>query len=142
HPAITTDGAGGAIVVWQDLRGPKVNVFARHVLASGELDAAWPAEGRALLTDPATLAADADQESPAIVSDNRGGAIIAWEDNRSPLSQTDIYAQHLLASGAVDPAWPANGLAMSAAPGVQHSFVIVSDGNTGALLAWLDSRSG
>src|SRR5262249_59080971 len=69
HPAITTDGAGGAIVVWQDLRGPKVNVFARHVLASGELDAAWPAEGRALLTDPATLAADADQESPAIVSD-------------------------------------------------------------------------
>jgi hypothetical protein len=27
--------APGAIVVWQDLRSTKVNIFARHVLASG-----------------------------------------------------------------------------------------------------------
>src|SRR5213596_1301292 len=36
HPTITTDGAGGAIVTWQDFRLPRVNVFAQHVFASGE----------------------------------------------------------------------------------------------------------
>jgi hypothetical protein len=44
-------------VVWQDLRDPKINVFAQHVLASGELDLRWPLDGRALLGDPAALAA-------------------------------------------------------------------------------------
>ena len=99
HSAIATDGAGGAIVVWQDQRGPSVNIFARRVLATGEPDAAWPVEGRALLTDPAALGTDVEQDSPAIVSDGRGGAIVAWQDNRSPLTGTDLYAQHALKVG-------------------------------------------
>ena len=142
HSAIATDGAGGAIVVWQDQRGPSVNIFARRVLATGEPDAAWPVEGRALLTDPAALGTDVEQDSPAIVSDGRGGAIVAWQDNRSPLTGTDLYAQHVLANGVVDPAWPANGLAVCAAPGTQNSFVMVPDGTSGAILAWLDGRDG
>src|SRR5262249_33904396 len=56
HPAITTDGAGGAIVTWQDLRFPRVNIFARHVLGSGDLDPVWPVDGSALLTDSLALA--------------------------------------------------------------------------------------
>src|SRR5262249_1815292 len=55
HPVSATDGAGGAIVVWEDLRDPRINIFAGHVLATGELDPAWPAGGRALLTDAAAL---------------------------------------------------------------------------------------
>src|SRR5262245_4412781 len=49
-PVIAPDGAGGAIVAWQDRRS-NFNIDAQHVLATGVVDAAWPANGRALLTD-------------------------------------------------------------------------------------------
>ncbi len=120
HAAITTDGADGAILAWQDHRAARVNLFAEHVLASGEPDAGWPADGRGLLVDPLVL----EQEtfglaSPVIVSDGAGGAIVVWEDNRSSTTDIDIFAQHVLASGVVDPAWPANGTALCAALGNQ-----------------------
>src|SRR5262245_7208540 len=35
YQAITTDGADGAIITWQDSRFP-VNIFAEHVRASGD----------------------------------------------------------------------------------------------------------
>lgn len=143
HPAVATDGADGAIVAWQDQRQRAINVFARRVLASGETDVAWPREGRALLTDaPALADADGGQNGIVIVEDGAGGAIVAWQDNRSRVSETDIYAQHVLASGVVDRAWPANGAALCAVTGVQNSLVIASDGAGGAIAAWVDSRAG
>jgi flagellar hook capping protein FlgD len=143
HPTVASDGAGGAIIVWQDLRDPKINVFAQHVLANGELDPRWPLDGLALLADPASLVTAAGgQTAPAVVPDGAGGAIVAWQDNRDPLTEIDIYAQHVLASGVLDPKWPANGLAVTTARGLQQTFTIVSDGQGGAILAWQDGRSG
>ena len=142
HPAIATDGAGGAIIVWQDLRNPKVNVFAQHVLSTGELDARWPLDGRSLLGDPAAMAgADGGQTAPAVVSDGAGGAIVAWQDNRSPVTETDIFAQHVLASGLLDPEWPANGVAITTARGLQETFAMVPDDAGGAILTWVDGRA-
>ena len=141
-PRIATDGAGGAIITWHDLRSPTINIFAQHVLASGDLDAAWPAAGRVLLTDPAALAtALAGQKAPVIVSDGAGGAIVAWQDGRSSGTESDVFAQHVLSSGAVDPAWPANGTALSTAAGAQLDLVVVSDDAGGAIVAWMDGRS-
>ena len=141
-PKIATDGTGGAIVAWHDLRSPTINIFAQHVLASGDVDAAWPAGGRALLTDaPALATALAGQKEPVIVSDGDGGAIVAWQDGRSNATESDVFAQHVLSSGAVDPAWPANGTALSTAAGFQLDLVIVSDGADGAIVAWQDGRS-
>ena len=142
HPVVAADGAGGAIVVWQDLRDSKINVFAQHVLASGELDPRWPLDGRALLGDPAALATAAGgQTAPAVVPDGAGGAIVAWQDNRDPLTEIDIYAQHVLASGILDIKWPANGLAVTTARGLQQTFTMVPDGQGGAILVWQDGRS-
>ena len=125
HSAATTDGAGGAIITWHDERFPNVNVFAQHVLASGELDAAWPVDGQALLTDPVAIqGADGGQVSPVIVSDGEGGAIVAWEDNRSPVTETDVFAQHILSNGVVDPAWPADGAPLSVIAGLQNTLAI------------------
>jgi hypothetical protein len=143
HPAITTDGAAGAIVTWQDFRFPRVNVFAEHVLASGVLDAGWPLNGRALLTDPVAMeTAAGGQTAPAIVSDGAGGAIVAWQDLRTEANDIDLFAQHILASGAVDPAWPANGAALVQTVGNQQTFVLVADGAGGAFVAWVDGRAG
>jgi hypothetical protein len=143
RPRAATDGADGAIVVWQDARDPLVNVFARRVLVTGELDPAWPVDGLAVLADTTTLqtTAVAGQASPVIVSDGHGGAIVAWQDGRSAASGLDIFAQHILGTGVVDPAWPANGQALCTIRGDQDNPTITSDGAGGAIVTWMDRRS-
>lgn len=134
-PVIVSDGAGGAIVAWQDGRLENdTNIFAQHVLASGVVDPAWPANGRIL------SAARGLQDIPTIVSDGAGGAIVTWMDGRSSVTNVDIFAQHILASGVVDPAWPADGTALCTAPAPQAFPNIATDGSGGAIVTWYDFR--
>jgi len=135
-PRIASDGAGGAIVSWEDARGASYDIFAQHVLASGAVDGAWPVNGRALCT------ATANQFNTTITSDGIGGAIVSWQDARLGGSNNDIYAQHVLASGAVDGAWPADGRALCLVANDQLAPMIVSDGAGGAIVTWQDFRSG
>jgi hypothetical protein len=132
--AIASDGGGGAIITWNDLRGGSGgDIYAQRVNASGVVQ--WTADGVALCT------AAGDQGLPAIVSDGGGGAIVAWNDARSddPVNY-DVYAQSVNASGAVQ--WTANGAALCTAIGNQELPAIVSDGAGGAIVAWEDARSG
>jgi hypothetical protein len=95
---------------WSDDRGGSNHIYAQRVLASGAVDPAWPADGRALCTRGGAR--------PPHDRCGRGwGAIVIWQDGRS--GDFDIYAQRVLASGAVDPAWPANGRPVCTAAGVQ-----------------------
>lgn len=135
NPTITGDGAGGAIVTWEDLRaGSNFDIYAQHVLASGTVDPAWPVNGRALCT------AVNDQTFPQIVSDGSGGAIVTWQDVRAGAPNYDIYAQRVLASGAVDPLWPADGQAVCTAANDQEAPMIAGDGAGGAIITWYDGR--
>ena len=142
-PVIASDGAGGAIVAWHDRRRFPFNIDVEHVLASGAVDPGWPVDGRALLSDVliATIVPQG-REFPAITSDGAGGVIVTWPDARNGPSGLDVFAQHVLATGVADPAWPANGLAVSSASGDQTTPVILSDGSGGAFIAWVDGRSG
>ena len=54
------------------------------------VSAVWPVSGRAVCDDPAA------QQHPAITGDGAGGAIVVWEDARTPPSL--IAAQHVLAT--------------------------------------------
>jgi hypothetical protein len=143
HSAAASDGAGGSILVWQDLRDlPKVNLFAAHVLASGELDPAWPVNGTPVVSNVAAVIAGGTF-GPLIVSDGAGGAIVAWLDLRdSTAAAFDIYAQHVLTSGITDPNWKSDGNAVIAIPGAQDNPAMVSDGAGGAILTWMDGRPG
>lgn len=129
---IVGDGSGGALVAWNDNRSGSGDIYVQHVLASGALDAAWPANGRALCT-----AANV-QSYVAILPDGAAGAIATWNDNRT--GSYDIYAQHVLATGAVDPLWPLNGRAVSTAANNQTAPMLTTDGAGGAIIAWNDSR--
>ena len=131
-PASVSDGAGGAIVTWQDVRTGASDIYARHVFANGTTDPAWPSNGL-----PVCIAIG-EQSSPKIAGDGLGGAIVTWQDNRS--GPADIYAQHVLPSGADDPSWPANGRALCTAPNDQESPTIAADGSGGAVVAWEDDR--
>src|SRR5206468_7448112 len=49
-PAIVTDGAGGAIVAWMDIRGGDPHIYAQHIRVSGVIDPGWPTNGAPVCT--------------------------------------------------------------------------------------------
>jgi hypothetical protein len=105
-PHIAPDGVGGAIMAWEDYRGTYPNnhsIFAQRVDGDGTV--LWTANGVAL----ANLMSK-DVLDPFVVPDGKGGAIVAWQDNRV---WYDIYAQRIDAGGTVK--WTANGVAVCAA---------------------------
>ena len=89
-PTIASDGAGGAIVTWYDYRSGSADIYAQRVIAAGVPQ--WTANGVALCT------AAGVQQSPTIVSDGAGGAIVTWQDLRGGTTY-DIYAQRVNAAG-------------------------------------------
>ena len=135
-PRLISDGVGGALVTWRDQRVSTPAIYIQHVLGTGVVDPAWPANGRLVCT------AANGRNVPTLVSDGAGGAVLAWNDARDSLAGSmDIYADHVLASGAVDPAWPANGLLVCNSAGFKYFyFTMISDGAGGALLTWGDHR--
>jgi hypothetical protein len=130
-PTLVSDGAGGAIITWYDLRsGLDYDIYARLINAAGV--AQWTTDGVAICT------ATGYQTLQNIVSDGAGGAIITWIDARG--STDDIYAQHITAAGAVP--WTANGVAIATAAHNQYAPTLVSDGAGGAIITWHDYRTG
>jgi len=132
YPTIVTDGAGGAIVTWMDERTAGIrDIYCRRINASGT--PLWTANGVALCT------AAGAQQSPMIVSDGVGGAVVTWYDFRGGINY-DIYCQRVNGSGTV--LWAANGVGLCTAANDQYSPTIVSDNASGAIVAWYDERNG
>ncbi len=129
---LATDGAGGAIATWEDGRsGTGIQVFAQRLSAGGV--AQWTSNGVSLCANPG------NQRYPTILADGASGAVVAWQDFRDGTSNTDVYSQRVSAAGAVE--WSPNGVAVSTAANNQQSQVMVSDGRSGAILAWWDLRN-
>jgi len=128
EPASAPDGSGGAIITWEDNRLGSSRVFAQRVNATGSVQ--WTVNGIAVCTQYS--------QSPAIVSDGSGGAIIAWYDWRN--GNADIYVQRISATGS--PQWTTNGVAVCTALGDQRNPRIISDGSGGAIIVWEDLRNG
>src|SRR5207248_3057180 len=103
-------------------------ISAQRVIAAGVPQ--WPTDGVMICTNSSFL--------PKIVSDDAGGAIVAWADYRSGGSG-NIYAQRVSAAGA--PQWTADGVALCAAAYDQTYPTITSDGAGGAIVTWADARS-
>ncbi len=103
-------------------------------------DPLWPSAGTLLQTRGTAT------EHNRIVSDGAGGAYVGWNDRRNggPLfnpTYYDLYVQHVLASGQVDPTWPENGLPICLAPDAQYNFDMEPDGAGGFYILWEDNRN-
>ncbi len=131
YPTIVSDGSGGAIITWEDYRNGNLDIYAQRISADSTKQ--WTANGVAICT------ATGGQLYPTIISDDSGGAIITWQDNRV-VTNYDIYAQRISAGGAVQ--WTADGVAICTATASQITPIIVSDGSKGAIITWNDGRSG
>ncbi len=84
------DGAGGVYATWEDYRNGSCNSYATRVSRFGSL--IFPMGGAPVATT------GANSFWPAVVNDQRGGAIVAWQDNRLntwPTSNYRIFANRL-----------------------------------------------
>jgi len=104
-----SDGVGGFVVVWSDMRGGSstYDVYAQRVDPSGNL--LWDAGGAPLCTY------SGDQGVMGMAADGSGGAFVAWTDSRAGVDSLDIYLGHVTGSGFAE--WTTDGSLVCGAPG-------------------------
>jgi len=134
-PVVINDGNGGAIIAWEDWRGDISNairsIHAQKISPEGNIQ--WGIGG-------VSLNDSSGGESPKIISDGNGGAIVAWHqwDGVYPAGDINIYAQKVNANGSV--LWAHEGVEICTLTSDQRNVQLVSDGNGGAIIAWEDRR--
>jgi hypothetical protein len=144
-PRIASDGAGGAIIVWEDYRAGGAygdgdiasgDIYALRVRPDGTTASGWTASGNPVCAEAG------GQRFPVPVEDGEGGAIVAWGDLRNFVTTGgDVYANRVTGTGGIAPGWPAAGVSLVVAPEAQGaSLQLVSDGTGGAIAAWTDYR--
>jgi hypothetical protein len=141
-PSVVADGQGGAIVAWAELReSPAWSIYALRVTPHGTPAAGWPASGTLLCVAPN------DRYFQLAIADGLGGVLVSWSDYR--VGNYDLYAQHIDQDGGLVPGWTTGGVVVS--QGLGHQGIpasgppyqaLVTDGQGGALLAWMDTRGG
>jgi subtilisin family serine protease len=129
-PAITSDGTGGAIVLWIEDNNTgsygDANLRAQRISSSGEL--LWGSAG-------ISVTRDGWVDEPVIIPDGSGGAIIGWYS----VATYDPFLQRVSASGAL--LWDKNGVPVSRAVDGQFDMALAEDGNGGAYAVWTDRRT-
>ena len=92
RPTLAADGAGGAIVSWEDSRFGPFDIYSQRVSNTGAR--LWDLDGVSISSATST------QELPRIVPDGSGGAVIVWRDLRfSATTYYDLFAQRINAAG-------------------------------------------
>ncbi len=131
-PAISGDGAGGAIMVWADQRNGSTtaDIYAQRLDIDG--NEVWANDGIAVCITPITRSG-----KPKVLEDGAGGAFIAWHDYRS--GNADIYAQRVDGSGSA--LWTVDGVGVCTDPDDQWEIQLVSDGAGGVIVVWKDFRT-
>ncbi len=130
-PLIVSDGAGGAIIAWQDYRTGSYDIYAQRINSTGDIQ--WTPNGVALCLYSGY------QYIEDIISDGAGGAIVIWRDTRENFFERDVYAQRINSSGGVE--WTTDGVKISDISIDQSEPKLCSDGIGGAIITWMDNRS-
>ena len=146
-PLAAPDSCGGIITVWVDAVdtvGAPAFIYVQRMDAYGQ--ARWALNGVPVSPPFTSFSTFSGFD---IASDGAGGAYVAWSARVTAVGGKDIFVQHVLAAGLVDPGWPTAGLPVCSAGGDQTFPTmfsnrqyrnIVADGAGGAVVAWADSR--
>ena len=134
QPRLTTDGNGGAYIVWMDERYaafPETEIFMQHISESGSIS----------FTDNGIAACDASgfQFNPLVRNDGNGNVFALWGDMRS--GSIGLFVQHLnpnqgttLDNNGIELYFGIDG------NGLQAESLYL--GNDESLLYWEDHRLG
>ena len=127
---VVSDGYGGAIIIWADLRDAGVTkIYAQRLAPDGSR--LWN------LADDGVLVSTMDTQSAEMTSDGHGGAIVTWGRDAGGQNM-NLYAQRLDPSGTL--LWDSDGVEVCNDPSHQSVPRIAPDGLGGAYIAWNDYR--
>jgi hypothetical protein len=128
-----SDGAGGCIVTWADVRSDPELIYTVRVLANVSIAPGWTENG-------APFHLGNLQSGFSVAADGAGGAFYAVLEVRAETPQIIVY--HLAGSAEPAPGWPADGVALTGGPGFGYfSPQLVADGAGGAIVSWSFSRA-
>jgi len=137
-PRVCSDGNHGVIVEWAQT--DYSNTYIIHVQ---RVDSS----GTPLWTSGGVQVSSHKGNSANIVPDGNNGVIIAWSDFREATNAANIYTQRVNSSGNL--VWDTAGIAVTTADKVSGYYSspsyrcsIATDGNGGAIIGWIDTRSG
>lgn len=125
-PKLISDGSGGAIIIWQDLRTGIYDIYYQHINTAGVVQ--WANNGLVL------SASTSDKIYPAIVDDGIGGFFVAWQQFGSGQSFFDMYVQRVNQSGIA--LWTTNGNGIGVGLYDQQNADIITDGSGGVIVTW------
>jgi hypothetical protein len=128
NPVIVSDGAGGALIAWWDMRSGESDIYAQRVDLEGNVQ--WGNDGLAICIEMGI------QNHVGITGDGTGGVVLVWNDNRT--ATFDLFAQRIDRKGIA--LWEKNGLAVSTSLNTQCFPVLIGDGTGGAIVIWQDDR--
>lgn len=125
YAKMVADGVGGFYIAWDE----NVGIYIGRVNVAGTV--LW----KKLVTPLSVTHA-------CIIRSGDGGAIIAYNDARSvPFGDYgNVFTQKVDSSGTI--LWGAEGMPACNAAEQQDNPALVSDGSTGAIVAWEDFRNG
>ncbi len=129
-PVSVSDGAGGAIIVWEDERNGSLDLYAQRVASDGRL--LW----NGTVGVPVCTVIGV-QQHPDIMATADGGVFIVWEDGRG--SDLDIFAQRLDSNGVAQ--WTVGGMPVCVSIWQQVYPRLSTDGSGGIIVVWQDSRN-
>jgi hypothetical protein len=134
-PRIAVDELGGAIISWHDPRSSVTgrDVYVQKINEMGVVQ--WANNGVKICDSPN------DQYRVSTVSDDAGGAIIHWADERNPVSPA-FYAQKINASGVVQ--WTSNGVETYTLTEINYNYMdpdILKDGLGGFFMSWANNTT-
>ncbi|MBN1449260.1 MAG: fibronectin type III domain-containing protein [Bacteroidetes bacterium] len=127
---ICPDGAGGAVIVWVDVRYSGSTLHTQRVDAGGSC--LWQNNGVRVCS------AQSYQVRPRIVA-LQGGAIVVWAVWQQPSNDHHLYSQYLHWNGTL--AWDPLGIPICQSAGSKIEIVAAATTN-GAIIAWTDRRNG
>jgi hypothetical protein len=115
--------------IWTDYRNGDLELFAQHVLPTGDNAPGWPVNGLPVVTG------DRGQYFPQIVADGHGGFYASYEfDSQSP----HVHVQHIGPDGQAREGWGPEGVSAAAIPGsVTGETAVCTDGAGGVIVVWL-----
>jgi hypothetical protein len=118
-----------SVVAWTDRRvRTNWDVYAQAIDPSGK--PLWTEGGVPVCVNRA------DQSTLDALSDNSGGVIVVWEDERRNPAAHDLYVQRIGADGK--PMWEVDGIPVFPSESVQSNPKLIADDTGGFYIVWWD----
>ena len=131
-PLAVSDGSGGAIIIWKDLRQGMMSIYVQRINAEGNIR--WREGGKQVCY----LKSLSSFACRTVVSDGSGGAIVALRYKEAETNERGLLVQRIDSAGRIT--WPDNGVLVFL-DGDCFGHVLSDDGRGGAIVAWGTGKS-